>query len=304
MGGSSAGIKDADINLINDNPANLDTSIDNHLSINYVNFVSDINAGNFAYAKKIGSGTMGVTAQFLGYGSFEVVEANGTKTGEEFKAGDFALNIGYGKSLDSSFSVGVALKTIYTNYYYNQSLAMGLDLGAGYISKSKYFTSTIAVRNIGRSLTKNEDATRSKLPTNVEIGAAIKIPKAPLRLFTQYNHIEKWDLGSSDPNYKAKEKIDAKTGETSLKKFSTDNLFRHIVIGTDIVASENFLLTFAYNFRRRTELAAVSRGGLSGISFGTMIKLKKLQFNYSLSSYHTAGLSHHIGITSNLNELF
>jgi hypothetical protein len=30
MGGSSSGIKDADINLINDNPANLDTSIDNH----------------------------------------------------------------------------------------------------------------------------------------------------------------------------------------------------------------------------------------------------------------------------------
>ena len=304
MGGSSSGIKDADINLINDNPANLDTSIDNHLSINYVNFVSDINAGNFAYARKAGKGTIGVTAQFLGYGKFEVVEANGIKTGEEFNAGDFALNIGYGRALDSLFSIGAAIKTVYSNYYYNQSVAIGIDLGAAYISKSKYLTSTIALRNIGRSINKSSNQSRNKLPTNVEIGAAIKIPKAPLRFFTQYNNIQKWDLGSNDPNYIAKEKIDAKTGVSTLRKFSSDNLFRHLVLGADIVASDNFSLTFAYNFRRRKELAAIYRGGLSGISFGAMIKVKKLQFNYSLSSYHTAGISHHIGITSNLNALF
>lgn len=304
MGGSSAGIKDADINLINDNPANLDTSIDNHLSINYVNFVSDINAGNIAYARKAGKGTIGVTAQFLGYGKFEVVEANGVKTGEEFKAGDFALNIGYGRALDSMFSVGASIKTVYSNYYYNQSLALGVDLGAAYISKSKYFTSSVAFRNLGRSITKNSNGSRNELPSNIEVGAAIKIPKAPLRFFTQYNNIQKWDLGSNDPNYEAKEKTDAKTGITTSRKFSSDNLFRHLVLGADIVASNNFLLTFAYNFRRRKELAAVSAGGLSGISFGAMIKVKKLQFNYSLSSYHSAGISHHIGITSNLNALF
>lgn len=304
MGGSSSGIKNADINLINDNPANLDTSIDNHLSINYVNFVSDINAGNIAYAKKAGNGTIGITAQFLGYGNFEVVEANGIKTGEEFKAGDFALNIGYGKAIDSLFSVGASIKTVYSNFYYNQSLALGLDVGAAYISKSKNITSTIALRNFGRSVTKTNDQTRKKLPTNIEIGAAIKIPKAPLRFFTQYNNVQKWDLGSNDPNYVAKEKTDAKTGITTQRKLSSDNLFRHLVLGADIVASDNFLLTFAYNFRRRKELSAISRGGLSGISFGAMIKVKKLQFNYSLSSYHTAGIAHHIGITSNLNALF
>ena len=304
MGGSSAGIKDADINLINDNPANLDTSIDNHLSINYINFVSDVNAGTIAYARKAGKGAIGVTAQFLGYGKFEVVEANGVKTGEQFNAGDFALNIAYGLALDSLFSVGAAFKTIYTNYYYSQSVALAIDLGAAYTSKSKYFTSTFALRNLGRALTKNNDQSRNKLPTNIEIGAAVKIPKAPLRFFTQYNNIQKWDLGSNDPNYEAKERLDAKTGISSQRKFSSDNLFRHLVLGADIVASDNFLLTFAYNFRRRKELAAVSRGGLSGISFGAIKKVKKLQFNYSLSSYHTAGISHHIGITCNLNALF
>ncbi len=304
MGGSSAGIKGNDVNLINDNPANLDSSIDNHLSINYVNFVSDINAGNIAYARKIKAGMLGVTAQFLGYGNFEVVEANGIKTGEEFKAGDFALNIAYGRALDSQFTMGVAIKTVYTNYYYSQSLALGMDLGGAFVSKSKYFTSTIALRNLGRSITTNEFNTREDLPLNIEFGAAMKIPKAPLRIFGQYNNLQRWDLGSNDPDYSGKEVEDPKTGEITKRKFSSDNLFRHIVLGTDIVASDNFLLTFAYNFRRRTELAAVARGGLSGISFGAMIKVKKMQFNYSLSSYHTAGISHHIGITSNLGELF
>lgn len=304
MGGSSVGIKEADINLINDNPANLDTSLDNHLSINYVNFVSDINAGNIAYARKIKKGTIGVTAQFLGYGKFEVVEANGIKTGEEFKAGDFALNIGYGIALDSQLSIGAAFKTVYTNYYFNQSVAMGVDLGAAYKSKSGYFTSTAAIRNFGIALTKSEDETRNRLPANIEFGSAIKIPKAPLRFFGQYNNLQRWDLGSNDPNYTGKEKIDAKTGEVSKRKFSSDNFFRHVVIGSEIVASDNFSLTFAYNFRRRKELAAVARGGLSGFSFGAMFKVKKMQFNYSLSSYHTAGIAHHIGITSNLNKLF
>ncbi len=304
MGGSSAGIKDNDINIINDNPANLDTSLDNHLSINYVNFVSDINAGNIAYAKQIGAGTMGITAQFLGYGSFEVVEANGVKTGEQFNAGDFALNLAYGRAIDSQFSVGGTFKTVYSNYYYTQSVAFGVDIGAAFSSKSRNFTSTLAVRNLGRALTKNDAGTRNKLPTNFELGAAIKVPKAPFRFFGQYNNLQRWDLGSNDPNYAGKEKTDPKTGLVTQRKFSSDNLFRHLVLGTDIVASDNFWVTVSYNFRRRKELAAVSRGGLSGISFGAMIKIKKLQFNYSLSSYHTAGVAHHIGITTNLNELF
>lgn len=304
MGGSSAGIKDNDINLMFDNPAQLDTSLDNHLSVNYINYISDINAGTIGYVKQVKKGAVGIGTQFLGYGKFDQVAANGNKTGETFRAGDFALNLSYGRALDSVLWVGGGLKTIYSSYFTRQQVALALDLGAAYWSKNRLYSATFVIKNLGRSLTKFDDGSRSKLPFNIEIGGAVKVPKAPLRFFTQYQHIEKWDLGSQDPNYKAKEKIDPETGLLKKRVFTTDNLFRHIVIGSELVFGENFYITLAYNFRRRKELASLNRGTLSGFSFGTSFKVKRLHFSYALGAYTASGIAHHIGISTNLNNYF
>ena len=116
LGGSSIGFKDSDINLVYDNPSNLDSSLHNHFSANYTNYISDVNAGTFYYARKFKKGAVGIGMQFLGYGKFEQREANGDLTGE-FKSGDYALNVGYGRSFKSVFSVGANVKLIYYNYF-------------------------------------------------------------------------------------------------------------------------------------------------------------------------------------------
>tara|TARA_B100000508_G_C11464134_1_gene280695 strand:- start:3558 stop:4595 length:1038 start_codon:yes stop_codon:yes gene_type:complete len=303
LGGSSIGFKDNDINLVQDNPSNLDTTLHNNLSINYINYVSDINAGTFYYAHRIKKGALGVGIQFLGYGNFEKREANGDKTGE-FKAGDYALNIGYGRSFKSVWSAGANIKLIYSNYYEYFSSAVALDLGGGYKGKKGLFTAGIVLKNLGTSLRKNQAGELESLPFEINMGISQRVPNSPFRFHLQYHHLQKWDLGSDDPNYQGGVKTNVKTGETSRKKFTVDNFMRHFILGTDLVFGENFFLTVAYNFRRRTELAFSQRKGLSGFSLGAGIKIKRLRFNYSYAQYTLSGGSSHIGISTNLSEYF
>ncbi|UTW61020.1 type IX secretion system protein PorQ [bacterium SCSIO 12741] len=301
MGGSAIGFKDTDVNLVYDNPANLDTLLDNQLALNYINFIGDINAGNVYYARRMGNGALGVGLQFMSYGKFDHTEANGQVVGQ-FTAGDYALNVGWGRSFDSIWSVGANVKMIYSTYADYRQFGVGVDVGGSYWSRDRNFSAGIVMKDLGTMLTKNDAGNRENLPWNVSIGISEKIPKAPLRFFFQYHHLEKWDLGSNDPDYRGKEKIDPKTGETSKRKFSTDNFFRHVVFGGEIIPHKNMYVTIAYNFRRHRELSPTARSGLSGMSFGAGIKIKRLRFQYTLASYHLGGNSHHIGVSTSLNE--
>lgn len=303
LGGSSIGFKDSDINLVYDNPSNLDSSLHNHFSANYTNYISDVNAGTFYYARKFKKGAVGIGMQFLGYGKFEQREANGDLTGE-FKSGDYALNAGYGRSFKSVFSVGANIKLIYSNYFNYYSVATALDLGAGYKGKKGFFTAGLALRNMGTSLKKNESEGFESLPFEINMGISQRVPNSPFRFHLQYGNLQKWDLGSNDPNYKAKTKEDTKTGETTVKKFTLDNFSRHITLGADLVFGEKFFLTVAYNFGRRTQLAFSQRKSLAGFSGGIGIKIKRFRFNYSYAQYTLGGGSNHIGITTNFGEFF
>ena len=68
LGGSAIGIYDGDINLSNENPALFSKASDGKLSIQYINYISDINFGYTSYAKhfeNIGTIAKSGTAQFL-----------------------------------------------------------------------------------------------------------------------------------------------------------------------------------------------------------------------------------------------
>lgn len=303
LGGTSIGYKDNDINLVYDNPSNLDSNLHNHFSANYINYVADINAGTFYYAHKLKKGALGVGMQFLGYGKFEERDATGQQIGE-FKAGDYALNVGYGRSFDSIWSVGANVKFIYSNYYTRNAAAVALDIGGGYKGRKGLFTAGIVLKNMGHALTKNASGNYESLPFDFQIGLSQRVPRSPFRFHLQYHHLETWDLGSQDPNYSGGSKTDPKTGVTTRKTFTVDNFFRHIVIASDLVFGKNFYLTVGYNFRRRAELAFENRGGLAGFSGGVGIKIKRLRFNYSYAQYTQKGGSSHIGISTNFSEYF
>ena len=86
LGSTQVGIIDSsELSLSFYNPALLMPASHNHLSANYIDFISDINIGFISYARhydKIGTFAAGV--QYINYGKFKEALENGTLTGNTF----------------------------------------------------------------------------------------------------------------------------------------------------------------------------------------------------------------------------
>ncbi|HML84237.1 MAG TPA: hypothetical protein PKE52_03665 [Bacteroidales bacterium] len=73
----------------------------NDISLSFVDYYNSINYGFAQYGRsfeKLGSFVGSV--QYINYGTFQGTTAEGLTT-NEFSAGDLALNLGWGRSLDS-----------------------------------------------------------------------------------------------------------------------------------------------------------------------------------------------------------
>jgi hypothetical protein len=303
LGGTAISIKDNDLNLSFQNPALLDSTMHNFLSFNYADYFTDIQYGYAAYSrtyKKIGNFSAGM--QFIDYGKFIRADIYGTISGQ-FTAAEYALNLAYSRPLDSVFSVGGALKTIYSKFGEYTSYGNTLDLGAVYNNQTYLFSAALVVKNIGRQW-KSYNEIREPLPFEIQLGISKKLAHAPFRLNFTATHLEKWDLTYVDP---ATIIVDPLTGTTKSKsKISVfgDKLARHIVFGGEILLTKNFHLRVGYNYQRRQELKLESRPGIAGFSFGFGFKVLKFNFSYAYSKYHAAGGPNNFTISTNLSEFY
>lgn len=304
MGGSFISSGSSDLNLVADNPAVLDSTMDKLATISYINYMSDINMGYLAYSKYYqGIGTFSGGLQFMGYGEFIRADETGAQYGT-FSAGDYALDISYGKSLDSLFSIGASVKLIYSSYDYLNSFGLAFDLGGTYTSKNKRFTAGAVINNIGLELKPYFKGDSQKLPFTMQVAGSIKLDKAPLRFTIMANNLQTWDLSGNQsveglPTIGPSGNNISTSGEGS---FTVDNFFRHFVFGAEIVPSENFFIQIAYNYLRKQELSIAGRTTLNAFSFGLGMRIKRLKFSYALASYTSAGTSHHITLSTDLKS--
>jgi hypothetical protein len=304
MGGSFISSGSSDLNLVADNPAVLDSTMDKFATISYINYLSDINLGYVAYSKYYqGVGTFSAGMQFMGYGEFVRADETGAQYGT-FKAGDYAFDISYGKALDSLFSVGASMKFIYSNYDYLNSFGVAFDLGGTYTSKNKLFTAGAVINNIGVELSPYIKGERQSLPFTMQVAGSVKLDKAPLRFTILANNLQTWDL-SGNQSVEGLPTISPTGSSIAVDGGSTitvDNFFRHFVFGAEILPSENFFIQVAYNYLRKKELSIPGTTNLNGFSFGLGMRIKRLKFSYALSSYTAAGSSHHITLSTDLKS--
>ncbi|MBI3521289.1 MAG: type IX secretion system protein PorQ [Bacteroidetes bacterium] len=312
LGGASIAIWDKDVNLGYANPALLNPNNSKQLSFNVVKFVSDLSYGNFLYAHQLKKyGTLGVGLQFFNYGKFDGRDEYDVGTGV-FNAADYSLNMSFAKTLtkDSSLSLGVALKTIYSHYDIYNSFGNVVDVGLTYHNK-KQFTASIVAKNYGRQWKPySENGPKENLPKNVQIAFSKKIPKAPFRVIFQYDQLLKWDLTYVNPQDQSSD-IDPFTNKPIVKtdkqkrndkmKAGLDKFGRHLTIGTEIILGKNFMIRVAYNFRKGKEMALPDVKKANGLSLGFGLKVYKFHLDYAYSKYALTGNSHTFGITTNLN---
>ena len=304
MGGDFLAVNDNDINLALSNPSLINKEMDNHLGANFVDYYSTAKYGFASYANSFEkAGSFVASMGFIDYGTFDGRDETGAYTGD-FYAGESMLNIGWGRQLDSLFSIGANVKMIYSSKESYSSYGLAVDVAGSYTSRDRSFVSSLVAKNIGRQLKAFSTGNLEPLPFELQIGLSKRLQHLPFRYSVIYNHIEKWDLRYDDPSTR---QIDPITGE-AIKDNSlgviADNLMRHIVFGGELILSKNLSLRAGYNYKRRQELKIEDKTSTVGFSWGIGFRISKFHFSYARSAYHLSGSPNYIAITTHLSDFF
>ncbi|WP_321347253.1 type IX secretion system protein PorQ [uncultured Draconibacterium sp.] len=301
LGGTQIAIYDSsDLNLPYTNPALLHEDMDNRVLVNYVNYLADVNYGYASYAKTYnGIGNFAVGMHYINYGQFDEATEAGELTGATFKAAEYALNLIYSNSY-KRLNYGINVKPILSSFETYQSFGVAADLGASFASKDGYTNVALVFRNIGTQISTYYDgADKERIPLNIQAGISRRLQHAPLIFSATLQHLNHWDLASSDEE----KDFNGETIHQREESFAKQTM-RHLVLGAEILPSENFTLRVGYNYQRRQELKFDDKASTVGFSAGFGLKIKRFHFDYAISRFHLAGSSNLFSVSVNLNNNF
>jgi len=304
MGGSFLAVNDGDITQALFNPSLINSEMDNNLALSFVDYFTGINYGFASYGKSFNKiGTYVGTMQYLNYGQFTYADETGQTYGT-FSANEFAANVGWGRALDSLFTIGANLKVIYSSLEDYKSYGLAVDVAGTYYNPKSMFTASLIFRNIGTQIKPYRSSNTEALPFEINLGISQRLKHLPFRYSVLLTNLQKWDLTYFDPN-DPDNKVDPITGEIQKKGEFTDfaqKAMRHVVIGGEFVPSKVFSIRFGYNYQRRQELGNYNKMAMVGFSWGIGLKISKFQIDYSRATYHLNGSPNFITIRTNLSE--
>lgn len=304
LGGNFVAIADNDLAIGLGNPSMISREMHNGISLNFVDYFADINYGFASYSRTYEKyGSFAASVQYLNYGQFTYTDETGVldENAGEFTGSEMAFVLGWGRRLDSLFSIGANLKAINSSLERYKSFGMAVDVAGSYHARSG-FTATLVARNIGRQLTTYTPGNQEPLPFEIQLGISKKLKHLPFRYSILLTNLQKWDLTYTDP---AEETIDPFTGEAKTKSKAgefADKAFRHVVIGGEFIPTRNFSFRLGYNYQRRQEMKVDSKKGTVGFSWGFGFRISKFNFSYARSAYHLSGSPNMLSIAFNLSD--
>lgn len=300
LGGKYISYADNDLTLVYHNPSLLNSLMDNHLSLSYVNYYAGVKYGNITYANKLKKKrNFAIGMQYINYGKFTRAEENGVISGT-FTAAEYALNLAVSQPLDSSWTLGADARPVYSVYEAYQSFGLSTDFGITYKNPHKLFTLALVVRNLGTQIKTYH--TYESLPFEIQLGFTQKLRYAPFRFSITAQHLQMPDMTSP-------ELVDENKGLSSFdetgkekRKFEkiSDNLMRHLIFGVEFIPANNFYIRAGYNYQRRQEMKLESKAATTGLSWGFGLSISRFQISFARATYHVAGSTTHIAVTTNL----
>jgi hypothetical protein len=303
LGGEVVSLLDDDINMVFHNPALLTEGMHNNLTLNYVNYFAGVNFGYASYGYAVeGVGNFAAGIHYVNYGTFDRTDELGELQGT-FRASEYAMNLVYSRSfLDTSLTVGVNLKPIFSSLEQYNSFGLALDVGATYFLQSSLTTFGLVFKNMGTQIT-SYTGTRESLPFEIQAGVTQALAHAPFRFIITFQNLERWDLTYTVANG---DNLVVSGNESQKSRFDlfADNLMRHTVIGTEFLLGKNFHIDLGYNYKRRKEMMVTARPGMVGFSWGFGFRVSKFHIAFGRASYHLAGGTNHFSLTTNLSEFY
>ena len=301
LGGGLITVNDDDLGLCRQNPSLLTSTTNNHFSLNGVSYFAGIGYGYAGFGHSFAKyGNFDAGIQFMSYGDFLSADNTGAQTGT-FTASEYAMHIGWGRALDTNFTIGANVKYIYSALEEFRSSGLAIDLATSYTNRTREICASVVVKNVGKQLTTYTDGNPEPLPFEIEAGVTKKMKHTPLRLCLTLTHLEKYDLSYVDPANSTI--VDPVSGDTTQVTIGTmDKLMRHVILGTEFMLSKSFHIRFGYNYDRRRELRIDTRPAMAGFSFGFGLRISKLNLSFARSIYALAGASSTFSLTTNLTE--
>lgn len=298
MGGNFLVINDDDITLTLANPSLINENMHNQLGFSFVDYYTDVNYGFAQYSRTFNkAGSFVGTMQYIDYGKFQEADEAGVQYGY-FHAGEYALNIGWGRKLTPLFAIGSNLKLVYSSLESYNSFGIGIDLAGSYFSKDELFDASLIFRNIGYQILAYHSGANEPLPFEIQAGLSKEFKHIPFRISALLVHLEKWNLRYESPINPAGG-IDPVTGQpneiSGIDEFA-DNVMRHIVVGGEVKIAKVLSLRGGYNYGRRQEMKVPDKTSTVGFSWGIGLRIKQFNFNYARSAYHVVGSPNFISI--------
>ena len=257
------------------NPAGMAYSESRHFSVNYTNYLLDINGGFAAYSQTFeGIGILSAAITYMDYGKITATDESANEIGS-FTPADFALTIGWADKFEKNISYGVNLKYAFSTIQDYNASAIALDLGMIWeapFQEDLYIA--FALLNVGTEIEYYAN-TQEDLPLSMRLGFSKKLAHLPLELAVSLTDINR-----------------AESVLDGFKQFSVGGEFR---------ISESLRLRLGYDNRLHKDLKAREASEFGGVSGGIGIFVKKFRIDYSYSNYNLLGNTHRFGITGNLD---
>ncbi len=306
LGENLISVKDDDAALVHENPGLLNPLMHNQFSVSHQLHLSDIQHGFVNYAREVAQWDMTFHAgmQYINYGDFKAADETGVILGD-FKASEYAFNLGAGKQLYEKLSVGANLKFITSQFESYNSTGLGMDLGAYYQDTSSLLSIGFVLKNIGAQLTTYADE-REPFPYDMQIGISQRLRHLPFRFTATYHNLNRWNIRYDDPDSEEDVFLLGETQDSGPSLFAqrVDNFFRHLSFSGEFLLGkrENFRLRIGYNHLRRKELTVDNFRSLSGFTGGIGIKINRFRIDYGHAFYHIAGGLSHFTLSTDIGS--
>jgi hypothetical protein len=234
---------------------------------------------------------------YFNYGSVDQTDASGNIMGV-FKPRDYVVQLSMSRNYLSRWVYGASLKYIGSDYGAYTSSGLAVDLGLSYFDTSIGFQGSFLIKNVGTQLTTYTGSAKEELPFDLQLGVSKRLKNAPLQFSLTMNRLHRFDVTYNDSAYNAENGIDQNT-----KSFSLDNIFRHIILSTQVYITDKVEVSVGYNYLRRKELnIGTSGNGVNGFSAGVGVLFKKIQLRYGQAYYQSSRAYHQVGVNIKFNE--
>lgn len=302
LGGVNVSHISDDVGLAFNNPALLTSSMHSQINTVFNDFYGRINVYHLAFGyhhEKLKTNFLwGVN--YFNYGNVQETDASGNILGR-FRPTDWVMQVSASRSYLNRWTYGGSFKFINSSYGIYRSNGIAVNIGILYKDSLGSFTASVLAKNMGFQLKRYDGTTPDDLPFDLQAGISKKLVGSPFSFSLTAQRLHQFDIVYNDTLFNNSNGFN----NSRDKKFSFDQIFRHLVLGSQISVGSYIEIYAGYNFLRRKELNFGNAGnGLNGFSIGAGALFGKLQVRYARAYYQSNTAYNQFGINMKLNQYF